>query len=129
MRLRFGTVLAAALCGAVAAEAGNGREMWDIYTDFGLFEGAVRKTEKGFAADENGIRVETEVETGVAGVTRCRTVVRNLSEKPLVTTCLLDSFRFEGGDFEVYTQANMWMKSEVRSHASGRDKRGFRRRT
>ena len=65
----------------------------------------------------------------MAGVTRCRTVVRNLSEKPLVTTCLLDSFRFEGGDFEVYTQANMWMKSEVRSHASGRDKRGFRRRT
>ena len=109
MRLRFGTVLAAALCGVVAAEAGNGREMWDIYTDFGLFEGAVRKTEKGFAADENGIRVETEVETGVAGVTRRRTVVRNLSEKPLVATCLLDSFRFEGGDFEVYTQANTWM--------------------
>ena len=66
MRLRFGTVLAAALCGVVAAEAGNGREMWDIYTDFGLFEGAVRRTEKGFAADENGIRVETEVETGVS---------------------------------------------------------------
>ena len=83
MRIQFGTVLAAALCGAVVAEAGNGREMWDIYTDFGLFEGAMRKTEKGFAADENGIRVETEVETGVAGVTRGRQPVplRTLSAR------------------------------------------------
>ena len=81
MRLRFGRILVAAMCAAQVAEgAGNGREMWDIYTDFGLFEGSVRKIEKGFAADENGIRVETEVETGVAGVTRRRTVVRNLSE-------------------------------------------------
>ena len=109
MRLRFGTVFVAAMAVATAAEAENAREMWDIYTDFGLFEGGVRKTEKGFAADENGIRVETEVATGVAGVTRRRTVVRNLSEKPLVATCLLDAFRFEGGAFEVYTQANTWM--------------------
>ena len=109
MRAYCGLILAAALCGAVVAAAGNGREMWDIYTDFGLFEGEVRKTERGFAADENGIRVETEVETGMAGVTRRRTLVRNMSEKPLVATCLLDSFRFEGGDFEVYTQANTWM--------------------
>ena len=97
------------MCVATAAEAENARETWDVYTDFGLFEGKVRKTENGFAADENGIRVETEVATGVAGVTHRRTVVRNLSDKPLVATCLLDTFRFEGGDFEVYTQANTWM--------------------
>ncbi len=76
MRLRFGTILAAVLCVATAAEAENAREMWDIYTDFGLFEGGVRKTDKGFAADENGIRVETEEKTGVAGVTHRRTVVQ-----------------------------------------------------
>ena len=99
MRLRFGTILAATLCAGLVAEgAGNAGEKWNIFSDVGLFEGGVRKTDKGFAADENGIRVETEVETGVAGVTRRRTVVRNLSEKPLVATCLLDSFRFEGGD-------------------------------
>lgn len=109
MRLRFGTILAAVLCVATAAEAENAREMWDIYTDFGLFEGGVRKTDKGFAADENGIRVETEEKTGVAGVTHRRTVVRNLSDRQIALTCLFDAYRFEGGAFEVYTQANTWM--------------------
>ena len=109
MKTELGTILAAMLCVATAAEAGNANEKWNIFSDVGLFEGGVRKTDKGFAADENGIRVETEEKTGVAGVTRRRTVVRNLSEKPLVATCLLDAFRFEGGDFEVYTQANTWM--------------------
>ena len=103
MRLRFGTILAAVLCVATAAEAGNANEKWNIFSDVGLFEGGVRKTDKGFAADENGIRVETEVATGVAGVTHRRTVVRNLSDRQIVLTCLFDAYRFEGGDFEVYT--------------------------
>ena len=109
MRLRFGTVFVAAMAVATAAEAANAREMWDVYTDFGLFEGGVRKTDKGFAADENGIRVETEEKTGVAGVTHRRTVVRNLSDRQIALTCLFDAYRFEGGAFEVYTQANTWM--------------------
>lgn len=93
----------------VAEGAEKASDKWDVFTDFGLFEGPVRKTEKGFAADENGIRVETEETTGAAGVTHRRTVVCNTSEKSLAATCLLDVFRFEGGDFEVYTQANTWM--------------------
>lgn len=109
MKTELGTILAAVLCVAMAAEAENAREMWDIYTDFGLFEGGVRKTDKGFAADENGIRVETEEKTGVAGVTHRRTVVRNLSDRQIALTCLFDAYRFEGGAFEVYTQANTWM--------------------
>ena len=109
MRLRFGTVFVATMAVATAAEAANAREMWDVYTDFGLFEGGVRKTDKGFAADENGIRVETEEKTGVAGVTHRRTVVRNLSDRQIALTCLFDAYRFEGGAFEVYTQANTWM--------------------
>ena len=110
MRLQFGTVLVTALCAGLVAEgAGSACEKWNIFSDVGLFEGGVRKTDKGFAADENGIRVETEEKTGVAGVTHRRTVVRNLSDRQVVLTCLLDVFRFEGGAFEVYTQANTWM--------------------
>ena len=109
MRLRFGTILAAVLCVAMAAEAGNANEKWNIFSDVGLFEGGVRKTDKGFAADENGIRVETEEKTGVAGVTHRRTVVRNLSDRQIALTCLFDAYRYEGGAFEVYTQANTWM--------------------
>ena len=109
MRLRFGTIFAAVLCVATAAEASNANEKWNIFSDVGLFEGGVRKTDKGFAADENGIRVETEEKTGVAGVTHRRTVVRNLSDRQIALTCLFDAYRFEGGAFEVYTQANTWM--------------------
>ena len=101
---------AAVLCIAGAAEGADKTcDNWDVFTDFGIFEGVVRKTENGFAADENGIRVETEENTGAADVTRRRTVVRNMSNKPLAAMRLLDVFRFEGGDFEVYTQANTWM--------------------
>jgi hypothetical protein len=110
MRLRFGTVLVTALCATQVAEgAGNAGEKWNIFSDVGLFEGGVRKTDKGFAADENGIRVESEEQTGVAGVTHRRTVVRNLSDREVVLTCIFDMYRFEGGAFEVYTQANTWM--------------------
>ena len=63
-------LLAAMSCVAIVAEgAEKASDKWDVFTDFGLFEGPVRKTEKGFAADENGIRVETEETTGAAGVT------------------------------------------------------------
>jgi hypothetical protein len=110
MTAKVRTILAAAMCAAVVAGgAENAREKWSIFSDLGLFEGGVRRTEKGFAADENGLRVETVEETGVAGVTHRRTVVRNLSKRNFAMACLLDVFRFEGGDFEVYTQANTWM--------------------
>ena len=110
MRTFCGRVLAAALCVACAAEGSdNACDKWNIFTDFGLFEGALRKTENGFAADENGIRVETAEKTSAAGVTHRSTVVRNMSKKHIAATCLLDVFHFEGGDFEVYTQANTWM--------------------
>ena len=109
-RRYHGVILAAVLCAACVAEgAGKACDKWNIFTDFGLFEGAVHRTEKGFAADENGIRVETEEKTGVAGVTHRRTVVRNMAKKTLAVMCLLDAFHFDGGDFEVYTQANTWM--------------------
>ena len=110
MKILFGTTFAAMLCATGVAEgAGKACDKWGIFTDLGLFEGAVRQTGKGFAADENEIRVETEEKTDVAGVTHRRTVVRNMAKTPRTATCLHDVFRFEGGDFEVYTQANTWM--------------------
>lgn len=110
MKVFYRLILAVMLSAATVAEgAEKACDKWAIFTDFGLFEGAVHKTDKGFAADENGIRVETEEKIGAAGVTHRRTVIRNMGKKPFAATCLLDVFRFEGGDFEVYTQANTWM--------------------
>ena len=63
----FRTILAVALCAASVAEgAGKACDKWDIFTDLGLFEGALRRTERGFAADENEIRVETEEKAGAS---------------------------------------------------------------
>lgn len=85
------------------------RGAWDIFGDFGHLDDATAVIPGGFAAEAGGIRVETFEETGVAGVTHRRTVVRNVSDRPLTATCLLDVFRFGGGDYEVYSQANTWM--------------------
>lgn len=63
----------------------------------------------GVSREADGLRVETAETTGAAGVTLRRTVVRNVSDRPVTATCLLDVFDFGGGDFEVYTQANTWM--------------------
>lgn len=89
-------------------------ELWDIFGDFGRVEGMAEKTGDSLKLESNGLRVETAEEVGAAGVTRRRTVVRNMANKPLAATCLLDVFRFDGGDFDVYTQANTWM-NESRS--------------
>ena len=102
---------------------------WDIFTNLGPFDGAAGKTDKGFAAESRGLRVETTEEFGAAGVTLRRTVLRNVSDNPITATCLLDVFDFGGGDFEVYTQANTWMNesrgawqplhAEVAAHGGG----------
>ena len=82
---------------------------WDIFSGLGQFDGAAGKTDKGFVAESHGLRVETEEESGTAGVTLRRTVVRNVTDKPLTVTCLLNAFDFGGGEYEIYTQANTWM--------------------
>ena len=82
---------------------------WDIFTDIGQFDGAVGKTDNGVAAESCGLCVETSEAIGAAGVAVRRTVVRNVSDKPLTATCLFDAFDFAGGVYEVYTQANTWM--------------------
>lgn len=83
-------------------------DYWDIFGDFGRVEGMASTAGDLASIEANGIRVETTEKTGVAGVTHRRTVVRNVSGKPLAVTCLLDVFRLGDGSFEVYTQANIW---------------------
>ena len=63
----------------------------------------------GVSREATAFRVETTEERGAAGVTLRRTVVRNVLDKPITVTCLLDVFDFVGGEYEVYTQANTWM--------------------
>ena len=110
-KLLFGFVLFATMVlappavvhGAVASA------VWDVFGDFGRFGGEVCNVEGGFASESNGLRVETKENKGVADVMHRRTVVRNVSGKPVAASCLLDMLRLGGGSFEVYTQSNTWM--------------------
>ena len=99
-------LLAVPLAAAYGAPASS---VWDVFGDFGRVDGEVCKTECGFSSESSGLRVETDEKRDVADVTHRRTVVRNVSEKPIAVSCLLDVFRLGGGAFEVYTQANTWM--------------------
>ena len=88
----------------------NSVEIWNIFGDFGAAKGSAEIIDGGIlAAESHGLRVETEEKSGAAEVTLRRTVVRNVTDKPLAATCLLDVFDFGGGEYEVYTQANTWM--------------------
>ena len=87
----------------------NAADLWAIFGDFGTVDGPAIATEGGCAATSRGLCVESTEKIGTAGVHRRRTVVRNVSDAPISVTCLLDVFRFECGDAEVYTQANTWM--------------------
>ena len=88
--------------------AETAEDLWDVYGDFGKAEGGVTRTASGFSFAGAGSRVETVVATGVCGVVSRRTRLTNVSERPLAARCLLDRFLFDGGDWEVYTQANTW---------------------
>ncbi len=88
----------------------NARDAWTISGSFGCMAGEVWTTDTGLSFESGGLRVETTDEAGVAGVHLRRTIVSNVTDKPLVASCLLDAFLFEGGGFEVYTQASHWME-------------------
>ena len=107
--LMFSVLCAVALMPLAVAHGASASTSWNIFGDFGKLDGEVRSSEDGFAAESNGLRVETSEAKGAADVTHRRTVVRNVSGKPLAASCLLDVFQLGGGVFEVYTQANTWM--------------------
>ncbi len=88
----------------------NARDNWNILGDFGCVAGDVEAQDSGLTLESCGMRVETTDAAGVADVHLRRTVVRNVTDRPLVVSCLLDVFSFDGGAIEVYTQANSWME-------------------
>ncbi len=84
-------------------------DIWDIFGNFGHLDGEAQESGDILSAETGGLHVETTVEVGEAGVSHRRTIVRNVSDKSIEATCLLDLFQFDGGLYEVYTQANTWM--------------------
>ena len=98
-------------CVALAAWAAAGelaQRQWDVFGSFGKVKGEVRSENGGFAYESKDVRVVTTVETDRFGVSLRKTVLKNVSAQEIAARCLLDRFCFEGGEYEVYTQASSW---------------------
>lgn len=77
MKAIMAAVVICVLCIAgMADNPGKSCDRWNVFTDSGLVDCDVRETENGFAADWNGIRVETGEEVGAAGVAHRSEVLR-----------------------------------------------------
>lgn len=98
----------AALFGATLAHGERAQDQWDVFGSFGKARGEAKATANGFAFDGKGYTIATVVETDRHGVSLRKTVVKNVSAKPVTVNCLMDRFMFPGGDYEIYTQANSW---------------------
>ena len=102
-------LLATGLGAALQGNLSLAKDFWEIGGSFGRAVGAVRETPRGWTTTGETYRVETTVERDDAsGVSVRRTVLENISDRPISARCLMDRFLFLGGDWEVYTQANSW---------------------
>ena len=116
MRFRFGekdvlkSALVAALASGIVLTVGGAsvRDCWDVSGSFGIPDGEVVETAKGYSFETSDYRLETQVEKDGGGVELRRSVLANVSGGGLSVRCLLDRFVFDGDDYEVYTQANTW---------------------
>ena len=105
--LAAGTGFAAGDLGA-AISGRLAKDNWDVCGSFGQPTGRVAVTSAGLSYAEKGYRIDTAVTTGAGGVTSRKSVIKNVSDRPISVRCLMDRFIFQGGEWEVYTQANSY---------------------
>ena len=107
--MMIGTILLAAGLGA-AIPCDLAMDKWDLGGSFGRPSGKVKATADGWTYAENGYRVDTTVRTDANGVSSRKSVLKNVSDRPITARCLMDRFFFHGGEWEVYAQANSWQQ-------------------
>lgn len=94
------------LLGIATVWAGTS-DVWDVFGSFGKARGQVQTSGNGFQFEGKGYRLETAVETD-GDVSLRKTVLKNVSDKPITAHCLMDRFPLEEGEWEVYTQVSYW---------------------
>ncbi|MDO5320352.1 MAG: alpha-galactosidase, partial [bacterium] len=82
-------------------------DVWEVFGSFGKARGQTRATATGFRFDGPGYALETTVETD-GDISLRKTVLKNVSDKSITASCLMDRFPLEEGDWEVYTQSSYW---------------------
>ena len=82
--------------------------LWNIKGSFGEFAAVVKSDSDSFYAENGCISVKTEILKYDNEVFVRKDTVKNISDKEVVLNSLSSKFTFDGGEYEVYSQANCW---------------------
>ncbi len=89
------------------------KDFWNIKGSFGLFDAPVQKKEGTFIAQNDSILVKTEVKEYENGVFLRTGSIKNITDAEVVVNTLSLKFRFDGGEYEVYSQYNGWQNESL----------------
>lgn len=84
-----------------------------IEGDFGFIDGTstFEKTEKtptGYAYENEAVRAECSFRHFANGAVLRKDTLKNISDHPVTIHCFSARFAFEGSDYDIYTQFNLW---------------------
>ena len=83
-------------------------QLWNIKGSFGEFDAEVKSDVDSFYAENGCISVKSEISKYDNGVYVRKDTVKNISDKEVILNNLSSKFTFDGGEYEVYSQANCW---------------------
>lgn len=90
-------------------------QLWNIYGDFGYVNGIVQEEESCIFVNKEEYYVCSEYEEDGKGLVLRKGRIKNISKRTLNVSCLMSKFVLDGGDYEVYTQANTWQNESLGS--------------
>lgn len=82
--------------------------VWNISGSFGNVDGKITLNENRYSFNNKNVYVESEYHKHTNGVIVQNGFVRNDSDHEIYINTLSSKFRFDGGEYEVYTQSNFW---------------------
>lgn len=83
-------------------------QLWNIKGSFGEFDAEVKSDVDAFYAENGYISVNAKILKYDNGVCVRKGSVKNISDQEVVLSSLSSKFTFDGGEYEVYSQANSW---------------------
>lgn len=86
----------------------NANSLWNITGSFSEFNAEVTADADTFSAENGCIEVKSQILRYDNGVCIRKGKVKNISDKDISLNTLSSKFILDGGEYEVYSQANVW---------------------
>lgn len=90
-------------------------QLWNVYGSFGYVNSPVRKEASKVSVSNEEYEISSEYVEDENGVTLRTGKIKNISGHNIEVNCLMSKFVFDGGEYEVYTQANTWQNESLGS--------------